>query len=37
LIYGLIRWGDEHYADDGAPRVFEHAVDGGRIGTEGLG
>ncbi|MGI5414083.1 winged helix-turn-helix transcriptional regulator [Streptomyces chartreusis] len=31
VIYGLIRWGDEHYADAGAPRVFEHAADGGRI------
>lgn len=33
-IYGLIRWGDEHYASDGAPRVFEHVVDGGRIGAD---
>ena len=34
MIYGLIRWGDEHYASDGAPRVFEHAADGGRIGAD---
>lgn len=34
IVYGLIRWGDEHYAPRGAPRVFEHAADGGRIGPD---
>jgi DNA-binding HxlR family transcriptional regulator len=33
-VYGLIRWGDDHYANDGAPRVFEHIADGGRVGTD---
>ena len=35
VIYGLICWGDEHYADDGPPRLFEHAEDGGRITPDG--
>jgi DNA-binding HxlR family transcriptional regulator len=35
VIYGLIRWGDEHYAADGPPRLFEHAEDGGRITPDG--
>jgi hypothetical protein len=34
VIHGLIRWGDEHYAAGGAPRVFEHAADGGAIGAD---
>jgi DNA-binding HxlR family transcriptional regulator len=34
IVYGLIRWGDEHLAQQGAPRVFEHAQDGGRIGPD---
>jgi len=34
IVYGLIRWGDEHYATGGAPRVFEHATDGGHIGMD---
>jgi hypothetical protein len=35
MIYGLICWGDEHYADGGPPRLFEHAGDGGRITPDG--
>jgi DNA-binding HxlR family transcriptional regulator len=34
IVHGLIRWGDEHYAAGGAPRVFEHAADGGPIGAD---
>ncbi len=34
IIYGLIRWGDKNLAGDGAPRLFEHAEDGGRLGAD---
>jgi DNA-binding HxlR family transcriptional regulator len=34
IVNGLIRWGDEHYAAGGAPRLFEHAADRGRIGAD---
>jgi DNA-binding HxlR family transcriptional regulator len=36
VIYGLIFWGDEHYAQSGPPRVFEHTEDGGRMLPDGL-
>ena len=36
VIYGLIFWGDEHYAKAGPPRLFEHAEDGGRVLPDGL-
>jgi DNA-binding HxlR family transcriptional regulator len=35
VIYGLICWGDEHYAAGGPPRLFEHAGDCGRIASDG--
>ena len=31
VVYGLICWGDEHFAEAGVPRLFEHTKDGGRI------
>jgi DNA-binding HxlR family transcriptional regulator len=34
IVYGLISWGDEHYAQFGTPRIFEHAADGGRIAPD---
>jgi DNA-binding HxlR family transcriptional regulator len=34
IVHGLIRWGDQHLAPQGAPRVFEHAEDGGRIAPD---
>jgi DNA-binding HxlR family transcriptional regulator len=34
VIYGLICWGDEHYTERGAPRIFVHAADAGRIGAD---
>ena len=35
-IYGLICWGDKNLADDGPPRLFEHARDGGRVKSDGV-
>jgi hypothetical protein len=35
-IHTLMAWGDEHCAPDGAPRLFEHAADGGRVGADGI-
>jgi DNA-binding HxlR family transcriptional regulator len=35
VIYGLICWGDENLTDDGPPRLFEHARDGGRVKPDG--
>jgi DNA-binding HxlR family transcriptional regulator len=36
VIHGLMAWGDEHYADHGPPRLFEHIDDGGRISRDGV-
>ena len=33
-MHVLTVWGDEHYADGGAPRVYEHADDGGPIDAD---
>jgi DNA-binding HxlR family transcriptional regulator len=35
MILGLMTWGDEHYAEDGPPRIFEHVDDGGRVRLDG--
>jgi DNA-binding HxlR family transcriptional regulator len=34
IVYGLIRWGDDHLTPGDAPRVFEHAEDGGRLAAD---
>jgi DNA-binding HxlR family transcriptional regulator len=34
VVHGLIEWGDNHYAPGGAPRLFEHVEDGGRVGSD---
>jgi DNA-binding HxlR family transcriptional regulator len=34
IVYGLTRWGDDNFAADGAPRLFEHVEDGGRLAAD---
>lgn len=34
IIHGLVRWGDKNFATDGAPRLFEHADDDGRLAAD---
>jgi DNA-binding HxlR family transcriptional regulator len=34
VVHGLILWGDDHFTGRGAPRLFQHATDGGRIGPD---
>lgn len=35
VVRSLLAWGDEHYSDRGPRRVFEHAADGGAVGSDG--
>lgn len=36
VVHHLIEWGDDYYAHDGPPRVFEHVEDRGRVGPDGF-
>ncbi|QIQ05672.1 winged helix-turn-helix transcriptional regulator [Streptomyces liangshanensis] len=36
VVLGLTHWGDKHYASGGAPEVFEHTEDDGRLDGVGV-